>query len=79
VPSRLDRVIWSNTFGDIQTKVRLKIQLELAKSHQQYENLAKVVVLALGGKPSEGSSHQDKPKPVETWDELVAAFGGVFN
>jgi len=57
----------------------LRQQYEVAKVQQEFETLAIIVNSALGGKGDSSSS----PSPpsegaVETWDELSAAFSGMF-
>lgn len=70
VPSQVPELIWSNTDGDIRTKIRLKLGIEKARASENFEALCFVVSKALGG----GSKQM---QPVQTGDDAAAAFKNV--
>jgi hypothetical protein len=65
-------VFWDVTLNDIKVKVKLYIGQQQAQIVQQFQTLEKVVSLAFG--PGE----KEKPKEVQSKDELKTKFSAVF-
>lgn len=75
VPSRLNGLFWSYTFGDISFKLRVAASQAVVEHNQQYQTLVKVVSQALGG-----GKKDSKPKAREPANasEMQALFNAVF-
>lgn len=70
VPTRLHTVYWTNSFGDMCSRLQLKFGYEIASQYQYWESLVKVISMVFGG--------GKKSKPAASFDELTAAMKGVL-
>ena len=79
-PSQLARHYWTNTFGDLKTRLRIRFGFEHARLIQGFENLALVGSQALGGGKKDGPRRGPPPgvKPIENEEDAMAAFMRVM-
>jgi len=68
----LDILLWENTQEDIESKIKLKLGFEQAKSAQNFQILATVASKALGGGEKETAPPQNFRQAEQ---QLAAVFG----
>jgi len=74
----LDKAYWKYSHKDLVKLVGLKTQFEIAKSYQTHESFRLVAFEALGGGKNKSSTPSSEGiKPVEDFQELMAAFTSI--
>jgi len=76
-PSKLRKVYWTHSHNDLVKIVDVRTQYEIAKAYQIHESFRLVAAEVFGGGKSSSSTPSPEGKPVETMQELMAAFASV--
>lgn len=73
----MNKIYWSHSQNDLIKIVDIRTQYEIAKAYQIHESFRLVAAEVFGGGKNGNGAPSSGSKPVETFQELMAAFSSV--
>lgn len=74
-PSALPEVYWSHTFNDLKVMVRQRMEYELAKANQDFENLILTASKIFGSGSKTTATRKFTPQSADEAESALRAMG----